>query len=471
MGRSAGPAAGLPAGEFRHAPSGVQYVVETGRSGMVHRLISGARRQAHSVPWFIGSGNEGRSFLIAIGDSLFQSPVSWYTRRNRYDLSPGYEHDRIPGFSRPVSSDCLFCHTGQVKPKPGTQNRYLDPAVAEAAITCARCHGDSARHLAAPSKANIINPVRLSVAARDSVCEQCHLGGEARIPNPDRAFFDFKPGMKLEEVFSVYVRGEGEKPERFRVVSHVEQLALSLCAIAGGEKLWCGSCHNPHAKPAGAASWYRSRCLACHSGGLPADHDAAAADCRGCHMPRRTAWDGGHTAFTDHRITRRPGETPQSQGEKLRAWRSPPAGYETRNLGLAYISAGERNDSVWRLNEGFRLLAGARPRLGTDPAADTALGLILLRKQAPAEAVRLFARASSAQPADSRSHLNLAVAQHAAGDTEAAIRAAQKAIELERLLEEATALLAEIYNSRGDRGNREAVLRRYQQLVSGRRLP
>jgi hypothetical protein len=464
MGRSAGPAAGLPDGQFRHAPSGIGYVVETGRSGMVHRLLTGSRRQEQRVSWFVGSGNEGRSFLIAIGDSLFQSPVSWYTRRSRYDLSPGYENDRAPGFSRPVSADCLFCHTGQVKPKPGTQNRYLHPAIPAAAITCERCHGDSSRHLAAPSRANVVNLSRLPAVERNSICEQCHLGGEARVPNPGRSFFDFKPGMKLEEVFSVYVRSANDTP-RFLVVSHVEQLALSRCASASGEKLWCGSCHDPHAKPADAAAWYRSRCLTCHSGALPADHDAADLDCRSCHMPRRAAWDGGHTAFTDHRITPRPAaQASRAENEGLRAWRAPAAGFESRNLGLAYIGAGERNASAWQLNEGFRLLIEARPSLGADPAAATALGLVLLRKQRPAEAARYFVRALSAQPEESRSHLNLAVARRAAGETEAAIQAAEEAIRREPLLEEATHLLAEIYNSRGDKKSRDSVLRRYQQL-------
>jgi hypothetical protein len=43
----------------------------------------------------------------------------------------------------------------------------------------------SGAHMAKPSAANIVNPARLPVRARDSVCEQCHLGGERVSPTPD----------------------------------------------------------------------------------------------------------------------------------------------------------------------------------------------------------------------------------------------------------------------------------------------
>ena len=59
--------------------------------------------------------------------------------------------------------------------------------------------------LAHPSAHNIVNPAKLPSRPRDSVCEQCHLSGEARIPHPGRRVADFRPGQALEEVFSVYV--------------------------------------------------------------------------------------------------------------------------------------------------------------------------------------------------------------------------------------------------------------------------
>jgi len=57
--------------------------------------------------------------------------------------------------------------------------------------------------LRSPLPGSIVNPAKLAQRARDSVCEQCHLLGEARVPNPDKNIEDFRPGVDLKDVFSV----------------------------------------------------------------------------------------------------------------------------------------------------------------------------------------------------------------------------------------------------------------------------
>jgi hypothetical protein len=474
MGRSAGRAEGLPSGEFRHALSKTLFRVTGATSGMIHEAERGGNQTRYGVEWFIGSGNQGRSFLLRQGDSLFQSPVAWYRGRNGYGMAPGYENDRSPDFYRPVTPDCLFCHTGRSEPLPNTQNRYRQPALTEAAIHCDRCHGDSSAHLARPTRANIINPARLSGAIRDSVCEQCHLGGEARIPNAGAYFTDYQPGMLLEEVFSVYVKAGDDATNRFRVVSHVEQLALSACATASSGKLWCGSCHRIHSSPNERPAYAREGCLSCHRRGLPTGEEHQTGNCIACHMPRKAAWDGGHTAFTDHRIVRRPSKDPPPESiradtGRLRAWREPAPRWRTRNLGLAYISAGERNASAWQINEGFRLLTQAPNSDTADAAVDTALGLVLLLKRRPEEALRFFERALAGNKSDSRAQLNLGVAAYAAGRYSEAVAALEEALAIEPLLEEAHRLLVEVHSARGDRKQQDAVLGRYRRLF-GKRL-
>jgi len=44
---------------------------------------------------------------------------------------------------------------------------------------------------------SIVNPAKLQQAARDSICEQCHLAGEVRIPNPGKSMADFQPGQRV----------------------------------------------------------------------------------------------------------------------------------------------------------------------------------------------------------------------------------------------------------------------------------
>ena len=113
----------------------------------------------------------------------------------------------------------------------------------------------------------IINPRKLSFRARDSICEQCHLSGVARIPNPGNQINDFRPGEELEDIFSVYLYESSRDPSRanpLTVISQAQQLALSTCAQQSHGKLWCGSCHDPHEKPANPDVYFRARCLSCH---------------------------------------------------------------------------------------------------------------------------------------------------------------------------------------------------------------
>jgi hypothetical protein len=159
-------------------------------------------------------------------------------------------------------------------------------------------------------------PVLPEPAARDSVCEQCHLIGVARILNPGKKFTDFAAGKPLEETFTIYHNESPTGSETaFKVISHSEQLALSKCARSSGGRMWCGTCHNPHDEPAEPVSYHRGRCMLCHSKTtFASDHPDKTSNCIGCHMTRREAGDGGHSAFTDHRIQRQRQQTVAEEG-------------------------------------------------------------------------------------------------------------------------------------------------------------
>ena len=148
----------------------------------------------------IGSGNHAAGYLLDIDGHLFQSPVAYYKSRHAYDLAPGFEGRPSPDFTRPVVEECVFCHSGDPLHIAGTTNQYRSPPFAAEAITCERCHGPAEKHLLDPRAGTIINPAKLSPAARDSVCEQCHLLGVARVLNPGKTFSDFRPGEPLENV-------------------------------------------------------------------------------------------------------------------------------------------------------------------------------------------------------------------------------------------------------------------------------
>jgi len=101
------------------------------------------------MSFFIGSGAAGRSFLFARDRYLFELPVAWYARKNRWDASPGYESEPGVKLNRAIEPTCLFYHSSQVRPIFGTQNRYAEKPFLEGGVCCERCHGPGSQHASA----------------------------------------------------------------------------------------------------------------------------------------------------------------------------------------------------------------------------------------------------------------------------------------------------------------------------------
>lgn len=430
MGRSMTTDVPVGGGQFRHVASDTRFEVQA-NGGLSHLAERAGFRARYAVEFAIGSGAHAQGYVVRIGGKLFQSPVAWYGAQRRFDAAPGYEGMAAPDFNRPVKAECLLCHSS---PAEGGNRQ---------AITCDRCHGEATAHLRRPVRGTIVNPGKLAAAARDSICEQCHLNGEARVLNPGAGFEGFVPGERLEDRYSVFVydlpRGG------LKVVSHAEQLALSVCQKATA-KLWCGTCHAVH----GARIDVSAQCRQCHES-LGAEHPNTTQACAGCHMPKRSAKDGGHTAFTDHRIQKTPsegGDVPKG----LRAWREPgDPGVRQRNLGLAYIMAGERDGSAEWLNRGYALLAQAYAKFPGDADVLASLGMVLYLKDQKTDAAKLLRAAIAARPGDAGLEEKLGVIMRSK-------EALEKAIALDPSRETAYHLLADLQATEGER---RATLERY----------
>jgi tetratricopeptide (TPR) repeat protein len=461
---------GQPSGTFVHAPSQTKFRIDSDAK-MTQSFTRGDVSGTYPVQYVIGSGSHAYGYLVVFGDYLFQSPLSYYTRRRAWDVAPGYETRPDPGFDRPVTAECVTCHSGHAQPVKGTLNRYASPPFTAEAISCDRCHGDGSAHIERPSRHNIINPQTLPARARDSVCEQCHLSGEVRILNPSMQFSDFKPGHELEEFFSVYVRDPSARSpsqNSIKVVSHSEQLALSVCARNSNGKLWCGTCHDPHQKPENTAEYYRARCLSCHGSESLKSHAAPVEDCIGCHMPKRQARDGAHTAFTDHRITRSPEPGSYDATEDaaaLVAWHEPPARFSVRNMGLANIAVGERNQSSAQLDQGAQQLIEAMKVVADDPVILTKLGVVLLRKGMTEEAIETDELAARLDPTVAGYHANLGIAYRHAGQTEKSIAELEQAIRLDPGLAISYQTLAAIYDDLGKKTEARQTLQRLGKVL------
>jgi len=463
MAHSLGTAGTQPDGQFTQTGSGTQFEIRTTSSGVWQSFRRGGESGKLRVEYTIGSGTHATGFLAEVGDHLFQSPLSFYTSRQAWDVAPGYEQSPAPDFSRPVTTECLTCHSGKALPVPDTLNSYRTPPFAEMAITCDRCHGSAEAHLKRPVPGSIINPAKLPNAERDSVCEQCHLAGEIRIPNPRKTIAEFQAGQRTEDVFTVYVSSHPAGKE-IKVISHSEQLAQSVCARSSGGKLWCGTCHDPHDKPAQPAAYFRTRCLTCHGAKLSATH--AGQDCVGCHMPKRPAKDGGHTAFTDHRITRRmEPEGEAVRGEQLRAWREAPPEFRERNLAMALVTEGMENGVPDQVIEGYRMLNRMEGSLTEDAPALTELGTVLLTAKQPKEAERRFRLALQRRPNFAPYEVNLGGALLEEGTVEEAVAHLERAVQLDALLPQAIHLLSRAYRVQGQTGKAAAIEARYRAAM------
>src|SRR5262249_3454658 len=132
---------------------------------------------AQEVRWVIGSGRKGYSYLTERDGYLLQTPISWYTQHQRWDLSQGVTPSALAG--RGVAGSCLFCHTNRLHEHPDHPDRFVPPVFEGHAIGCERCHGPGALHVTGDLDHTIVNPARLPPPLRDAVCEQCHLEGEA----------------------------------------------------------------------------------------------------------------------------------------------------------------------------------------------------------------------------------------------------------------------------------------------------
>lgn len=462
MAHSLSKATPQPDGAFEHTYSKTKFSIHSGPAGVIQKFERGHETGEQRVAYVIGSGAHAYGYLVQAGDHLFQSPLSYYSTRRQWDVAPGYEESRSPDFSRPVTLECLLCHAGKPLPVADTLNRYRNPAFAEESISCDRCHGPGEAHEKNPVPGSIVNPAKLQGAARDSICEQCHLAGEIRIPNPGKSMAVYEPGQQLEDAYTIYVAAP-TAGGTLKVISHAEQLALSACARKSGGKLWCGTCHDPHS-PVQSAAYFRELCLGCHAAALEKSHAAAGRDCVACHMPRLPARDGGHTVFTDHRITKRPqpqGDT--TAGANLAAWREPDVRLRDRNLAMALVAVGFENASSAEVVRGYRMLNQVAKEFPNDPAVLTSLGSVLLRAKQPEEALRVFEKVLLLKPGYAPYEVNAATALIAAGRKAEALPHLERATLLDPLLEQAVELLTEVYTDEGEASKAAELLERYER--------
>lgn len=272
------------------------------------------------VEWIIGSGANGFGGVVQRGDTLFEGPLSFYSKTRTWGLSPGYESYDF-GFSRPIVPECIACHSGRPQAIPGGNGRFLHPPFAELAVGCENCHGPGNTHATRMRERSrrendsyfIVNPAKLPSWLADNLCVSCHQMADARVLQPGKTFQDFRPGEPLDRTVALLLipPKRGATP-RSDLLQHYFSMTLSKCYTSTQGKLSCITCHDPHVQPnsQAAPAVFRSRCLACHteqSCAVPSrirQSQNPPDDCGGCHMPKRDLKEISHSALTNHRIVR-----------------------------------------------------------------------------------------------------------------------------------------------------------------------
>jgi hypothetical protein len=450
--------------------------------------------ETHEIALTVGAGEVGKSYLVAKGDTFFVSPISFYTRINGWDLSPGYEKSLFRGFTRPVVELCLDCHTGQPRFVPQRPNHVQQPPFRFLSISCERCHGPGEIHVqerrAYPyfegPDSTIVNPAKLPTEIRDDVCAQCHFLGDARVLRPGKNELDFRPGTPLNNVVAIFSAPAKVKENQSISLDQFEQLKLSRCAIASKGRLGCITCHDPHTELHGAeaATAFRQRCLTCHTtqscqAPLAKRQSTSPPDnCVSCHMPTRSLDNISHASATDHRILRDPSKTPQTNDQTLPAvsaeliYDEQPLGFgdakpDLRSLALAYPQAAIHYPELRQ--KGFAVLQQAVRELPNDAEVQATYGLVLLYAQ-PAESARAAEALQRAIDLGSTSpevRTRLADVRFQQGQVTAAIDLYKQSIQIDPLYTQAYLDLARAYLMLKDAQNAYQTLDRVLKVDPG----
>jgi tetratricopeptide (TPR) repeat protein len=193
-------------------------------------------------------------------------------------------------------------------------------------------------------------------------------------------------------------------------------------------------------------------------------------------MPQRAPTDVAHAALTDHRILARPNtrEPPTlSAPQEIVAWREPPAEFQKRDLGLAYLES-----AAIFSNQHFEGLGGnllkdlAVAQQNEDAPVLAALGNFNLSQGHPAEAVAFFRQACDIAPLSGSFAMLLGISLKQSADTEAAINELRRAIRLDPSQERSYFELSALYAKDGRLSDAKDILSEYlkwnPQSVLGR---
>ena len=277
---------------FREGPYSYKIVREDTRS--IYSVSDGVNTIAEPILYCFGRGKGGQTYVVLHNGVLYECRVSYYQTIQNLDLTIG-QPTAVPAsleqafgrqVSRTESLECFGCHAPSAVSGHQLRLENLVPGV-----TCEACHGPGERHIAAVKSGDsrglqIFNPRTLDAnTLSQEFCGTCHRSFVQVMQMPAQGGFQ---NVRFQPYRIFNSKGHNKFDSRIS----------------------CVACHNPHDKLQQEASFYDSKCLACHlSNPQQARTEMRTAracsvgtqKCAACHMPK-VEIPGTHTSFTDHWI-------------------------------------------------------------------------------------------------------------------------------------------------------------------------
>jgi len=289
-------------------------------------------KRTEKVDYVIGSGQHTNSHIFNTNGYLHQMPMTYYTQKGTWDLPPGFENGNNAFFSRKIGLECMSCHNSLPDFAEGSENKFNS---VPNGIGCERCHGPGEIHVKEKEASividtskeidySIVNPAKLPIDLQFDVCQRCHLQGNA-VLKEGKSFYDFRPGMKLSDVMTIFLPKYENDEKDFIMASHADRLKQSQCFIKSSlvgisnpdqqlkpykNSLTCVTCHNPHVSVKTTdKEVFNNACKNCHGNKIqsvciekPETRNMKQDNCVSCHMPKAESIDIPHVRITDHFI-------------------------------------------------------------------------------------------------------------------------------------------------------------------------
>lgn len=277
---------------FRNGPYSYQIMRQGNRS--IYTVSDGANTISEPILYCFGQGVAGQTYIFQHNGALYESRVSYFQGLKNLDIT--ILHPRsVPtsldaALGRPMSTEaaqgCFSCHSTAAVSGGQLQLGRLVPGV-----SCEACHGPGEKHVAAINAGNlkdlqIFNPGNMdALDLSQEFCGACH--------------------QSFDKVMLMPGQG-GINNIRFQPY----RIFNSRGHVMDDRRISCIACHDPHDKLEREASFYDSKCFACHVSSpkeprtekrMVSACPVSTKQCVTCHMPKVEVPEM-HFKFTDHWI-------------------------------------------------------------------------------------------------------------------------------------------------------------------------